>query len=68
MKYLMNRASIEMFLLRQKARDLLTNKSGATMIEYSVLIALITVALIATIILVGGKILVAWTQLNLALP
>jgi pilus assembly protein Flp/PilA len=68
MKNLMYRAYAELFQLRQTARDLLTNKSGATMIEYSILIALITVALVATIILVGGKLLVAWTQLNLALP
>jgi pilus assembly protein Flp/PilA len=68
MKNLMYRAYAELFQLRQTARDLLTNKSGATMIEYSILIALITVALVATIILVGGKLLVAWTTLNLALP
>jgi pilus assembly protein Flp/PilA len=68
MKNLMYRAYAEFFQLRQTARDLLTNKSGATMIEYSILIALITVALVATIILVGGKLLVAWTQLNLAIP
>lgn len=68
MKNLMYRAYAELFQLRQTARDLLANKSGATMIEYSILIALITVALVATIILVGGKLLVAWTQLNLAIP
>jgi pilus assembly protein Flp/PilA len=68
MKNLMYRAYAELFQLRQTARDLLTNKSGATMIEYSILIALITVALVATIILVGGKLLVAWTTLNRALP
>jgi pilus assembly protein Flp/PilA len=68
MKNLMYRAYAEFFQLRQTARDLLTNKSGATMIEYSILIALITVALVATIILVGGKLLVAWNSLNAALP
>jgi pilus assembly protein Flp/PilA len=68
MKNLMYRAYAEFFQLRQSARDLLTNKSGATMIEYSILIALITVALVATIILVGGKLLVAWNSLNAALP
>ena len=64
MKNLMYRAYAERFQLRQAARDLLTNKSGATMIEYSVLIALITVALIITIGLVGGQILTAWQTLN----
>lgn len=67
MKNLMYRASIEMFLLRQKARDLLTNKSGATMIEYTVLIALITVALVVLIGTVGGKLVLKWTALNTAI-
>jgi Flp pilus assembly pilin Flp len=67
MKNLMCRAYAELFQLRQAARDLLTNKSGATMIEYSVLIALLTVLLIVTIGLVGDQILVAWTTLNTSL-
>lgn len=64
MKYLMNRASIEMFLLRQKARDLLANKSGVTMIEYSILLGIITALVIATILLVSGKVQTAWTTIN----
>jgi Flp pilus assembly pilin Flp len=68
MKNLMCRAYAELFQLRQTARDLLTNKSGATMIEYSILIALITVALIVTILAVGVKVLAAWTGLNAVLP
>jgi Flp pilus assembly pilin Flp len=68
MKNLMYRAYAELFQLRQTARDLLTNKSGATMIEYSILIALITVALIVTILAVGVKVLAAWTGLDAALP
>ena len=67
MKNLMYRATAELFQLRQAARDLLTNKSGATMIEYSTLIVLITVALIATIVLVGGHLETAWTNLEQAL-
>lgn len=64
MKKLMHRAYAELTTFRLAARDLATNKSGATMIEYSVLIGLLTVALIATILLVGGQIAGAWTTLN----
>jgi pilus assembly protein Flp/PilA len=64
MKNLMYRAHAELFTLRQKAHDLLKNKSGASMIEYSILIGLITAAVIATIVLVGGKVTQAWTDLN----
>ena len=66
MKYLMNRASIEMFLLRQKARDLLANKSGVTMIEYSILLGIITALVIATILIVGGKVQNSWTTISTA--
>jgi len=64
MKNLMYRAHSELFLLREKVRDMLENKSGAAMIEYSILIGLITAAVIATIVLVGGKVTAAWTTLN----
>lgn len=50
-------------------RDRLSrDDSGASLVEYSVLIGLITVATIAMIILVGGKVLAAWTALNAAMP
>ena len=55
MKTLIHRAHIELFLLREKVRDLRENKSGAAMIEYSILIGLITAAVIATIVLVGEQ-------------
>ena len=64
MKYLMHRASIELFLLRQKARDLLANKDGVTMIEYSILLAIITAAVILLIIAIGGKVTAAWTAID----
>ena len=48
MKNLMYRAHAELFTLRQKAQDLLKNKSGASMIEYAILIGLITAAVIGT--------------------
>lgn len=38
--------------------------SGASLIEYSILIGLITAAVIATIVLVGGKVTGAWNTLN----
>jgi len=64
MKTLIYRAHTELFLMREKIRELRKNKSGAAMIEYSILIGLITAAVIATIVLVGGKVEGAWTDLN----
>lgn len=64
MKTLFYRANTELFLMREKVRDLLKNKSGAAMIEYSILIGLITAAVIATIVIVGGKVTNAWNTLN----
>jgi pilus assembly protein Flp/PilA len=43
------------------------DESGAALIEYSVLIGLITVAVIATVVLVGGWVTSQWTALNSAL-
>ena len=43
------------------------DESGATMIEYSVLIALVTVVLVALITTVGGQLVTAWTTLTGAL-
>jgi pilus assembly protein Flp/PilA len=42
------------------ARD----ERGASMVEYSILIGIITAATIVTIALVGGKVSAAWTALN----
>jgi pilus assembly protein Flp/PilA len=44
------------------------DESGATLIEYSVLIGLITVAVIAAVIVVGGWVGTQWTTLQAALP
>lgn len=63
MKHLINRASIEMFLLRQKARDLLANKSGVTMIEYSILLGIITALVIGSILTISGKVQTAWSSI-----
>jgi len=43
-------------------------EDGAAMIEYTVLLGIITVAVIATIILVGAWVSGEWTDLEAALP
>jgi len=50
------------------ARRFVREENGAALIEYSILIGLITAAVIATIVLVGGKVAGYWTTLNAALP
>ncbi|MHA7901436.1 MAG: Flp family type IVb pilin [Henriciella sp.] len=45
-------------------RNLRRDTRGASLIEYSILIGLITAAVIATIVLVGGKVTGAWNTLN----
>jgi pilus assembly protein Flp/PilA len=42
------------------ARD----ERGATMIEYSILLAIITAATVGIVVAVGGKVTTAWTTLN----
>jgi pilus assembly protein Flp/PilA len=44
------------------------DEDGATLLEYTVLLALLLVATIATITLVGGWLSGQWTALNGALP
>jgi pilus assembly protein Flp/PilA len=44
------------------------DESGASLLEYSVLIGLITAAVITTITSVGGKVLNAWQTLDANLP
>lgn len=43
------------------------NTSGAALVEYSLLIGLITVAVVATIVLVGTWVNTQWTNLEAAL-
>ena len=43
------------------------NVSGAALVEYSLLIGLITVAVVATIVLVGTWVGQQWTALNTAI-
>ena len=46
----------------------LREEKGAALIEYSLLIGIITAATVGIIILVGPKLVVYWTNLNNALP
>jgi pilus assembly protein Flp/PilA len=50
------------------ARQFRDEEEGAAMIEYSVLIGIITAATIATIVLVGTWVSGAWDELETALP
>jgi len=57
--------------VQTKIRDLKArlsqDVSGASLVEYSVLIGLITVAVVGLISTVGGKVEDAWTGLNTAM-
>jgi len=46
--------------IRKFGRD----ESGAAMVEYSLLLAIITAGAITTILTIGGKVGAAWTALN----
>ena len=63
MKNLMCRVYTELFLWRETTRAILSKKEGVTLIEYSLLIALITAAVIASIFTIGGKVKTAWQTL-----
>jgi pilus assembly protein Flp/PilA len=49
-------------------RQLNADQDGASLIEYTVLLAILLVAVIAVIAGVGAWINVQWTNLNAALP
>ncbi len=51
----------------KKTFNWIRNKKGATMVEYSVLVGLISVAAIVTIALVGPQLNAAWVAVNGAL-
>jgi pilus assembly protein Flp/PilA len=50
--------------LKEMALRLARDERGASMVEYSILIGIITAATVATIALIGGKVSTAWTTLN----
>ena len=49
-------------------KRLADDQDGASLLEYTVLLGILLVAVIATIGLVGGWLSGKWTQLNGALP
>ena len=49
-------------------KKLKSNEDGASLLEYTVLLAILLVAVIAVITGVGGWILNQWSNLNTALP
>lgn len=57
-------AQTAMDTARHRLATLRDDKSGAALIEYSLLIGLIVVGAIAMITAVGGKVLNKWTTLN----
>ena len=48
-------------------RKLSTDEEGAALIEYTVLLGILVVAVIATIVAVGGWVNGRWTALNTAI-
>ncbi|UCI07297.1 Flp family type IVb pilin [Mesorhizobium sp. B1-1-8] len=54
--------------LMTMARQFRDEENGAAMVEYTILLGMITVAVIATIILVGNWVVGRWTTLQAALP
>ena len=52
----------------QAAKNLIKDEEGAALIEYTVLLGILLVAVIATIGLVGTWVSGQWTALNTALP
>jgi pilus assembly protein Flp/PilA len=56
------------FKALETVRNLKEDEDGAALIEYTVLLAILIVAVIATITAVGGWVSGRWTALNAALP
>jgi pilus assembly protein Flp/PilA len=55
---------IEMSKIVSFSRSLMKDDEGLALVEYTILLALIASAVIATIVLVGDKISTAWTNFN----
>ncbi|RUW34587.1 MULTISPECIES: Flp family type IVb pilin [unclassified Mesorhizobium] len=49
------------------ARQFCGDEGGAAMVEYTILLGIITVAVIATIVLVGNWVVGQWTTLSTSL-
>ena len=53
-----------MFKTLELVRNLKKDEDGAALIEYTVLLGILVVAVIATIVAVGGWVNARWTALN----
>jgi pilus assembly protein Flp/PilA len=56
-----------MFKALELVRNLKKDEDGAALIEYTVLLGILVVAVIATIVAVGGWVNARWTALNTAI-
>ena len=56
-----------MFKAFELVRNLKKDEDGAALIEYTVLLGILVVAVIATIVAVGGWVNARWTALNTAI-
>lgn len=54
--------------MKQLIQKFLKDESGATMVEYAILVALISIAAIAIIVVIGGQINAAFTAVSAAFP
>ncbi|RUW85689.1 Flp family type IVb pilin [Mesorhizobium sp. M1E.F.Ca.ET.063.01.1.1] len=54
--------------LMTMARQFRNEENGAAMVEYTILLGIITVAVIASVIFVGGWVGTQWTALTGQLP
>ncbi len=57
-------------MIQKIGKDLIRlrhDESGAAMVEYTVLLGLITIAVILLVVAVGGWVSTKWTSLNTAL-
>ncbi|WP_352396866.1 Flp family type IVb pilin [Aminobacterium colombiense] len=52
----------------KRLRNLVTDEEGQGMVEYALILALISIAAITAILLIGPKILQVFTDVNTALP
>ncbi|RVC81529.1 Flp family type IVb pilin [Mesorhizobium sp. M4A.F.Ca.ET.022.05.2.1] len=53
--------------LMTMTRQFRDDENGAAMVEYTILLGIITVAVIATVVLVGGWVSTKWTNLYAAI-
>lgn len=54
--------------MKQLIQKFLKDESGATMVEYAILVALISIAAIAIIVVIGDRINAAFQRVQDALP